>query len=256
MTITPSLVMRWPASRSSRLAASSGSVSRRASYRHCTAVGRLLTICPPGPEARTKEISRSFSSIERSRAIRSMASHRISGPIPWWNRAYRRITVLRAICLTEGLIRLQWRGGHRLGGGLRRTADDDGQQTIAPQPARSPFGLVDRDLINKRVTPLHVVDREMIKLILQHGGGELRRRIEREHPRTLEVGFGLGELLFGRTALGHAADFAGEGVYGFAGAVRPRSGRTDGQRVVFHPDQRVRDRVGKAAFLANFAVQP
>src|SRR6202046_882778 len=180
MTITPSLVMRWPASRSSRLAASSGSTRWRALYRNCTAVDSLLTFCPPGPEARTKEISRSFSSIERSRAIRSMASpnewsdSNICIPvwpallqmlesrdhqeaIPSWNRADRRITVLCAICLTdECSIGLQRRSGNRLGGGLRRTADNHGQQTVAPQPARSLFGLVDGHRIDERITLLHI----------------------------------------------------------------------------------------------------
>src|SRR4029079_7151554 len=71
--ITPSLVMRWPASRFSRRLASSGSVILRVSKRSCAAVESLLTFCPPGPEARTKPMSMSFSSIERSRETRSMA---------------------------------------------------------------------------------------------------------------------------------------------------------------------------------------
>ena len=64
----------WPASRSSRAATSSASVIRRVSKRSCAALESLLTFCPPGPEARTKLISMSFSSIGRSREIRSMAS--------------------------------------------------------------------------------------------------------------------------------------------------------------------------------------
>src|SRR5271169_3050335 len=66
--------MRLPASRASRCAASGGNVILLVSKRSCAAVETLLTFCPPGPEARTKTISRSFSSMERSREIRSMGA--------------------------------------------------------------------------------------------------------------------------------------------------------------------------------------
>ena len=66
ITITPSLVMRWPARRLSRAAASSGSATLRVSKRNWAAVASLLTFCPPGPEARTNVISMSSSWIERA----------------------------------------------------------------------------------------------------------------------------------------------------------------------------------------------
>ncbi len=74
---------------------------RRVSKRNCAAVESLLTFCPPGPEARTKEISMSFSSIVRSREIRSMASPNRKGPkvIPGGNRAESRIAVLCGVCV-------------------------------------------------------------------------------------------------------------------------------------------------------------
>src|ERR1700737_3925400 len=74
MTITPSLVMRLPASRASRIAASAGREILLVSKRSCAAVETLLTFWPPGPEARTNEISMSSWLIVRSREIRSMAS--------------------------------------------------------------------------------------------------------------------------------------------------------------------------------------
>ena len=46
ITITPSLVMRWPASRFSRRAASSGSVILRVSKRSCAAVDELVDVLP------------------------------------------------------------------------------------------------------------------------------------------------------------------------------------------------------------------
>src|SRR4030081_360461 len=92
ITITPSLVMRWPASRLSRASASAGSVSRLVSKRSWAAVESLLTFCPPGPEARTKLISMSFSSIVRSREIRSMASLNLDGS--WRESGRHRIAVV------------------------------------------------------------------------------------------------------------------------------------------------------------------
>ena len=62
-------------------ATSDASAIRRVSKRNCAAVESLLTFCPPGPEARTKLISMSFSSIVRSREIRSMVSPEAG--IPW-----------------------------------------------------------------------------------------------------------------------------------------------------------------------------
>jgi hypothetical protein len=63
MTMTPSRVRREPAKRSRRLRTSAGSEGeRRASKRSCTALATLLTFCPPGPEARTKDSVISLSS--------------------------------------------------------------------------------------------------------------------------------------------------------------------------------------------------
>src|SRR6185312_4810575 len=65
MTMTPSLVRRWPASAIRRMATSFGSDGEwRASKRSCTADDTLLTFCPPGPEARTKDSESSDSSME------------------------------------------------------------------------------------------------------------------------------------------------------------------------------------------------
>src|ERR1700760_1352251 len=64
--------MRLPARRCNRIAASVGKVVLLVSKRSWAAVETLLTFCPPGPEARTKVISMSFSSMVRSREIRSM----------------------------------------------------------------------------------------------------------------------------------------------------------------------------------------
>ncbi|MET4724814.1 hypothetical protein ABIF63_008920 [Bradyrhizobium japonicum] len=47
ITMTPSLVMRWPAVRASRIAASSGKVSLRVSKRNWAEVAAF---CPPGLE--------------------------------------------------------------------------------------------------------------------------------------------------------------------------------------------------------------
>ena len=64
MTITPSLVMRLPASRASRARTASVSEGdRRASNLSCTAVETLLTFCPPGPEARRNTSSSSAGSM-------------------------------------------------------------------------------------------------------------------------------------------------------------------------------------------------
>src|SRR6266481_5347814 len=82
--------MRWPASRLSRAAASAASAIRLVSKRNCAAVETLLTFCPPGPEARTKLISMSFSSIVRSREIRSMMAPDRDDPrgeSDWWRIA-------------------------------------------------------------------------------------------------------------------------------------------------------------------------
>src|ERR1700742_3315358 len=65
MTITPSLVRRLPARCIRRMATSFGNDGeRRASKRNCTADDTLLTFCPPGPEARTKDSDSSDSSME------------------------------------------------------------------------------------------------------------------------------------------------------------------------------------------------
>src|SRR5262245_771043 len=65
MTMTPSLVTRLPASRMRRTATSVGSDGEwRASKRSCTADDTLLTFCPPGPDARTKDSVSSDSSME------------------------------------------------------------------------------------------------------------------------------------------------------------------------------------------------
>ena len=52
------------------------SVSLRVSKRSCAAVESLLTFCPPGPEARTKPISMSFSSIDE---IAGNPQHGVTG---------------------------------------------------------------------------------------------------------------------------------------------------------------------------------
>src|SRR5712671_215730 len=173
ITITPSLVMRWPASRTSRAAASSGSVIWRVSKRSWAAVASLLTFCPPGPEARTKPMSMLFSSIVRSRETRSMAFTREGQS----GIDARKIAVLRpalkddafpgvrrcAVPGTQvgGSVRLQrWRRrrGGRLRGGLRGAADDHGEQALAPQTLRGLFGVVERHGIDDGIALLDVVD--------------------------------------------------------------------------------------------------
>src|SRR5581483_9480669 len=65
--------------------------------------------------------------------------HGVTGEaIPRWNRVwFRRIAVLRANC-SKDLIRLRRdRGCDRLGRRLQCPADDDGQKTLAPNPARN-----------------------------------------------------------------------------------------------------------------------
>jgi hypothetical protein len=47
----------------------------RASNRSCTALDTLLTFCPPGPEARTKDSSSSESSIAIESVILNTACH-------------------------------------------------------------------------------------------------------------------------------------------------------------------------------------
>src|SRR5512146_2351149 len=66
MISAPSLVTRRPASDLSRsfAAGSSDSVPARSNL-SCTAVATLLTFCPPGPEARTKDQVKSRSGSER-----------------------------------------------------------------------------------------------------------------------------------------------------------------------------------------------
>jgi hypothetical protein len=48
---------------------------RRASKRSCTALDTLLTFCPPGPEARTKDSSNSESSMAMLSVIFNTACH-------------------------------------------------------------------------------------------------------------------------------------------------------------------------------------
>jgi hypothetical protein len=63
MTSTPSRLTRLPASTCSRSRTAHGREAERGiSKRSCTAVATLLTFCPPGPEARMKVSSISFSS--------------------------------------------------------------------------------------------------------------------------------------------------------------------------------------------------
>src|SRR5882757_77184 len=179
--------MRWPARRTSRAAASSGSAMRRVSKRNCAAVASLLTFCPPGPEARTKPISMSFSSIVRLWATRSMVSpeRKYSQDI---NRRHPEVRALTALLRRQSeraskdecvahpsrlaalapqddggvcgktLVCLRGRRG-RLGGGLRGAADDHGEQTLSPQPLRGLFGIVQRYGIDDGVALFDVVDR-------------------------------------------------------------------------------------------------
>src|SRR6266403_4000107 len=231
ITITPSLVMRWPARRSSRACASAGSATRRVSKRNCAAVASLLTFCPPGPEARTKEISMSLSSIERSREIRSMASP--NGLIFPDGIRRDRIPGLSTICLAARLsIRRRGRGLHR---GLRGATDDYGEEALAPQPLRGRLRIIQRHGLDEGVALLDIVDRELVELILQQRPGEFRRRIERQHLRALEIGFGLIQFLLGRAVHGDAADFLVDGIDGLAGAVGTGSGIADEHRGVIHP---------------------
>jgi hypothetical protein len=70
--------MRWPARRIQPQRGVIGSAILRVSKRSCAAVASLLTFCPPGPEARTKPMSMSFSSIE-SRGKPAAWRHRVTG---------------------------------------------------------------------------------------------------------------------------------------------------------------------------------
>src|SRR5512144_847502 len=71
MTMTPSLVTRLPASRIRRTATSLGNEGEwRTSKRSWTADDTLLTFCPPGPDARTKDSASSDSSMEIASVMR------------------------------------------------------------------------------------------------------------------------------------------------------------------------------------------
>jgi hypothetical protein len=59
-----------------------------------------------------------------------------------------------------------------------------------------------------------------------------------------------------RAVLGHAADFLLDGVDGLACAVGAGSGIADEERRAIHPQQRFINRIGEAALLANFLVEP
>src|SRR5690348_1833655 len=148
--------MRLPARRARRWAASGGSAILLVSKRSWAAVETLLTFCPPGPEARTKTISMSFSSMARSREIRSMgatcsesAQAHHSGfaatardPPPEERRHATRGE-------RRGLIRLGrgWCAGRtsRLCGGLRLAADHDGDESLSPQTLCGLPGVIERD---------------------------------------------------------------------------------------------------------------
>ena len=98
-------------------------------------------------------------------------------------------------------------GAPRLRGGLRRAADDDGEQALAPQPLRGLLGVVQRHRVDDGVALLDIVDRQLVELVLQQRAGELGGGVERQHLRALEVGLRLVQLLLGRAFLGDAADF-------------------------------------------------
>src|SRR5438270_10531795 len=162
--------MRWPASRLSRAATSGASAIRRVSKRNCAAVDSLLTFCPPGPEARTKAMSMSFSSIERSREIRSMAS-------PEWSESVTQDSwfVTKLLCwVWSPLVRRSRGCGCRLCGGLRGMANHHGHKALPPQPLSGLFGIVQCHAIDDGVALFDVVDGEPIELILQQRAGELR----------------------------------------------------------------------------------
>src|SRR5690349_913246 len=186
--------MRLPASRASRILASAGRVILLVSKRSCAAVETLLTFWPPGPEARTNEISMSSSLIVRSREIRSMASpekesaRRIAGlpftcsaasvPFPLAGEG-QGAGSKQTVCVwyptpnpspqgggepthlargrewrERASIRL-WRRDDRCPHGcLRLAADHDCNQPFAPQPLGGGLGIIERHRIDNAVALL------------------------------------------------------------------------------------------------------
>ncbi len=108
---------------------------------------------------------------------------------------------------------------------------------------------IQRHGVDDGVALLDVVDRQLVELVLQQRRGQLRRGVERQHLRALEIGLGLVQFLLGRAVLGHAADFLVDGVDGLAGAIGAGSGIADEDRGVIHPQQRIRrpNRRGRAS---------
>src|SRR4051794_9590372 len=90
MSNTPALVIRAPASVTSRSLTSAGSADPDTSNRSSTALDTLFTFCPPGPEARTKRSSIAPSSMTIASVMRMGKRSPGSGDL-------RRIA-LRIIC--------------------------------------------------------------------------------------------------------------------------------------------------------------